>query len=96
MPKLPVGNKGDYYWVDKLEYLFTFQYIETRRELEALRESGSTIYERMVRRYEGQIPEGYLVLGDDTEWGDEFITIRRCWAHKDHHWFVPASPTESE
>ena len=91
MPKIPVGNKGDYYWIDKWEHLFTYQYMETKKQHDALIESGITIYERMALRVKDQIPEDYWMLGvDEVEWGDKFIRIRRYWAHKDHYRFVPA------
>lgn len=92
MPKIPVGNKGDYYLVDGWKHLFTFQYQETRQQHDALIGSEFTIYDRMAQRVNGQIPEDYWLLGvDEVDWGDEFITIKRYWAHKDHHRFVAAS-----
>ena len=88
---MPVGDKGDYYWIDDWKYLYTYQYQETRKQFEELRASGTTIHEGNALKVKDQIPEDYWVLGGNEEWGDEFITIRQYWAHKHHYRFVPAS-----
>jgi len=86
MPKIPVDDKGDYYLVDGWEHLYTFQYRETRKQFEELNKAGFTIYERMSRRIGNQIPEDFWMLGvEESEWGEDFITIKRFWAHKHHH-----------
>jgi len=90
--KIYVGEKGDYYWIDKPEHLLTYRYQETIQQHDAHIKSGTTIYERIARRVKGKIPEDYWILEfEAVEWGKKFITIERYWAHKDHHRFVPAN-----
>jgi hypothetical protein len=92
MPKIPVGKEGDYIWVDSWDYVLSFNYTETREAYDAFSGSGITIYERMVMRYKGQIPYDYWLLEvEGTDYNERTVTIRRYWAHKDHHRFVPAS-----
>ena len=92
MPKIPVGDKGDYYWVDAWDYVLSFKYTETKEAYDAFNGSGLSIYERMVMRYKGQIPDNYWMLDvEGAEYGKEFVTITRYWAHKDHCRFVAAS-----
>ena len=89
MPKIPVGDKGDYYWVDSWDYVLSLKYTESKEAYDAFNGSGISIYERMAMRYKGQIPDDYWMLDVGTvNYGKDFVTIERVWAHKNHFHIV--------
>jgi hypothetical protein len=96
MPRLPVGDKGDYYHVDKWEHLLTYKYMVTQQVRKALEKAGLSFYydgmHQKIKqmRESGEIPQDFDILGTDWEESKEFITVTSYWAKSGYYRFVAA------